>query len=66
MFEFRIIRVSNGSNDVCPCDDAYYMEERHDWFISFQDMSELMAFIRREGHIILDEDTLWIYDDYME
>lgn len=65
MFEFRIHRAS-ASLDTCPCDDAYYVEERRGWFISFQDMSELMAFIHHEGMIILDKDTLWIYDDYME
>jgi hypothetical protein len=66
MFEFRITRVSNGSKDVCPCDDAYYVEELHDWFISFQNMSELMNFVNREGKIVLDNDFIYIYDDYME
>ena len=64
MFEFRIYRASD--SDGCPCEEAYRVEGRRGWYIRFNDMMEVMAFIRREGHIILDEDTLWIYDDYME
>ena len=66
MFEFRIYRASEMYRNTAPCPEAYQAEGCDDWYISFQDMSELMSFIHREGQIILDNDSLWIYDDYME
>ena len=79
MFEFAIHRASDGWDDGCPCEGAYQVEGRRGWFIRFNDMMEVMAFIRRIGYeILISEDCspedcrgnsnmeITIYDDYME
>lgn len=35
-------------------------------FIEFNTLEELLRFIRFEGQVILDEDTLRVYDDSVE
>ena len=76
MFEFSICRASDF--DGRPCEEAYRVEGRRGWYIRFNDMMEVMAFIRREGQCIISEDQspadcrgdsgmeIIIYDDYME
>ena len=76
MFEFSICRASDF--DGRPCEEAYRVEGRRGWYIRFNDMMEVMAFIRREGLCIIYEDQspmdcrgesgmeITIYDDYME
>ena len=72
MFEFSICRASDF--DARPCEEAYRVDGRRGWFIRFNDMMEVMAFIRRIGYeILISEDCrgdsnmeITIYDDYME
>lgn len=79
MFEFAINRVSDF--DACPCEEAYQVEGRRGWFIRFNDMMEVMDFIRRinsPNGVIISKDMspddcrgesgmkMTIYDDYME
>lgn len=79
MFEFRICRASDF--DGRPCEEAYRVEGRRGWFIRFDDMMEVMDFIRRidsPNGVIFGEDhapadmrgnsgmEIVIYDDYME
>ena len=80
MFEFSICRASDF--DGRPCEEAYRVEGRRGWYIRFNDMMEVMAFIRRidsPNGVIISEDHLSpadcrgdsgmeiiIYDDYME
>ena len=79
MFEFSICRASDF--DGRPCEEAYRVEGRRGWVIRFNDMMEVMAFIRRintPNGVIISEDQspadcrgdsgmeIIIYDDYME
>ena len=34
--------------------------------INFSTLEELMAFVSKHGQVVLDDDTITIYDDYLE
>lgn len=44
----------------------YYIEDNRAGIITINTLKELMAFIKAHGHIVLDEDTIEIYDGYRE
>ncbi len=63
--KFDISRVSHcTSRDKKPCEGA--VKEGDSWVINIETLDELMAFIEREGDIVLDTISITIYDDYME
>jgi len=42
------------------------MEQFGDCKIEINSLSELMEFIDEFGSLVIDKDTIWIYDGYME
>lgn len=77
MFEFLITRASDESKNIRPCKEAFYAGKSsltlsgHAWKIRFETLEELLAFISREGSIVIGEvdDGIFqiiIYDDYIE
>lgn len=55
-----------------PCPEAVINKDsidamgRDKWLIEIATLEDFMAFIGREGRVILDEDTIIIYDSYIE
>ena len=73
MFEFFIDRASEMRHDYAlekPCKEAFRDEGTEDWKVRFETLEDLMAFVSREGSIVLGEDngrhTITIYDWYLE
>lgn len=60
--EYRILKASDwGRNSPHP--KTYLKGE--DWYIELQD-SEIVSFMLEVGSIVLSEDRIIIYDDYIE
>lgn len=62
--EFMITRTSLWTNNQKPYQKAY--KEGENWYIKINSLDELIELTRKEGKIIIDEDSLEIYDDYRE
>ena len=62
--EFMITRTSLWTNNKKPTQQAY--KEGGNWYIKINSLDELIELTRKEGQIIIDEDSLEIYDDYRE
>ena len=77
MFEFFIERASAKDDRIAPCEGAFLARDLSEdlfgpiWKIRFETLEELMAFISREGQIVIGPDfnedlSITIYDDYLE
>lgn len=64
--KFKISRasISPFDEDDRPHKSAYF--EAGIWYIHFRKLEELMKFIKEEGEIVLGDDSILIYDDYLE
>jgi len=68
---FSIYRVSishyKGSDigdGAQPCQECYWNKDK--WEIEINSLNELIKFIKKYSEIILTDDCLCIYDDYIE
>lgn len=76
--KFSITRASNTDRTLSPCKGAELELEvitskingnryiHHRWSINIDSLEDLMHFIRENGEITIDEDSICIYDDYIE
>jgi len=65
---FLVIRTSSSLDDS-PCENAYHGSEPleiNNWFIDINTLEEFMAFQKRYGQLVLNSNTIEIYDDYRE
>ncbi len=62
---FLVTRTSS-CLDYSPCQGAYQGTEPNDWFIDINTLEELMAFQKRYEELVLNSDSIEIYDDYRE
>jgi hypothetical protein len=65
--KFQIHRVSLCSNEEKPCDGAFLVDGEYGWFIEINTLEELIALsVREDESLVVDKDSIYIYDDYME
>ena len=64
--KFYIDRVSQWGRDenLRPCDDAVDIDGR--WVVDIRGVRGLINFIKKEGTVIVDENSITIFDDYLE
>jgi hypothetical protein len=53
MFEFEVTR-STGKYGDCPCSEAY--EANGKWYVSFDDIKELLMFIQKYDDVIINKE----------
>lgn len=58
MFEFEITR-STCQHGECPCEEAY--NDYGTWYVSFNEMKELLDFIARMGDAIITQNGKCIH-----
>jgi hypothetical protein len=65
--KFRIHRVSFFSGKPKPCEGAFLIDGERGWFIEINTLEELIALsVREDESLVVDKDSIYIYDDYME
>ena len=70
--EIEICRVSDGYDDIAltpPTEKAYKKYNKdgsYNWYIKINTLEELMELVKKEYSIIIYEDMMVIYDDYIE
>ncbi len=70
--KFVITRTSDWSGRTQPCKEAvctHEMVKKYDknrWEIDIKSLQDFYALINEVGRIIVDEDSIEIYDDYRE
>ena len=71
--KYKIQRVST-YNESKPCPEAFVIKVKYgnfdtewdEWAVEINTLEELQAFVKKHGSIILDDDEIIIYDDYIE
>ena len=70
--KFKVSRTSVW-DDTPPCEEChaeYFLEanESYDkqWFINFETLEELMAFVKKYGECVIRTGYIEIYDDWRE
>jgi hypothetical protein len=61
--KYRISRASDYSGNS-PCPSA--IKEDGSYFITINTLEDLMKFVKENGEIVLDDESIKIYDDYLE
>ena len=70
--KFVITRTSDWSGRTQPCKEAVCTHEtvkkydKNRWEIDIKSLQDFYALINEVGRIIVDEDSIEIYDDYRE
>lgn len=70
--DYKIRRVSEYGNEDKPCEEAFYTWKKGDpdweahWSVSIRTLEDLQAFILKYDQIIINEDSIDIYDDWAE
>lgn len=68
--KFNVIRTSDlFGSDGPPCDNAIFAgkdEYETYWQVEINSLDELLAFINKNGEIVMRKDSLEIYDTYRE
>ena len=63
--KFKVDRASYPMySPASPCDDA--IKEGKNWFVNISTIKSLLQFIKKNGEIIINEQKITIYDDYVE
>lgn len=68
--EFKITRASMWSTPLSKESSLYSKLKEHidkeSWTIEINSIDELLTLIREEGELIINEDSIIIYDSYIE
>lgn len=70
--EIEIYRASDGYGESAvtrPTEKAYKKNNKdgsYNWYIKINTLEELMELVKKEYSIIIYEDMMMIYDDYIE
>lgn len=63
---YTITRASLAyDNEYKPCDEAMLNQEQK-WTVDFKSLEELQAFIVKYRRIVIDRNSIIIYDSYIE
>jgi hypothetical protein len=67
----RATRIYEDNDKVCdgaiPSDNKpKYEWEKQDYYIEINTLEELIALVEKEGKIVLEKDSILIYDYYIE
>ena len=57
---------SAAKTQPCPCEGAVFNPQSEEWEIEIATLEDLLALIKSEGDLIIDQRRITIYDDYVE